>query len=32
MERVEKGELKDKLWRGWRRMNRRVRSGEGGEG
>ena len=32
MERVEKGEPKDNLWRGWRRMNRRISCGEGGEG
>ena len=32
MERVEKGEPKDTLWRGWKRMNRRVNCGEGGEG
>jgi len=32
VERVEKDEPKDKLWIGWRRMNRRVSCGEDGEG
>ena len=32
MERVEKDEPKDKLWRGWRRVNRRISSGDSGEG
>ena len=32
MERVEKGEPKNKLWRGWKRMNCRVSCGKDGEG
>ena len=32
MERVEKDESKGKIRRGWRRVNRRIICGEGGEG